>query len=300
MEGEEAAQLTRRLRQELAVGGEDLGARLDGPERRAADHGVDRVEAEHERGDDAEVAAAATDRPEQIRLLVGARTDLLAAGEHHLRLEQVVDREAVVPGQVADAAAEGEASDSGRRDDPARRRQAVLVGRVVDLAPGATAADPNRAGLGIDIDRLEQREVDDDAVVTRPQSGAVVAAAAHGQQQVVRGGEANRRCDVVGVGAARDQRRTLLDHRVVDLARLAVVGVIGADQLAPEPGELVVGGLCGCGGGHASPRGHLMISLSAIRLGAGTAAVMTRTDPLLRPARTTARSRMVRPDYRVS
>ena len=52
--------------------------------------------------------------------------------------------------------------------------------------------------------------------------------------------------DVVGVRAARDQRRPLVDHRVVDLARLVVVGVVGADQPSLEPGELAARSLRGC------------------------------------------------------
>ena len=107
---------------------EDLGARLDRPERRAADHGADLVQPEQERGDDAEVAAAAADRPVEVGVLVGARAHALAAGEHELGLEQVVDRQAALAGQVAEAAAERQAADAGRRDDPARRREAVLVG----------------------------------------------------------------------------------------------------------------------------------------------------------------------------
>ena len=65
-----------------------------------------------------------------------------------------------------------------------------------------------------------------------PRPGAVVAAAADGEQQAVVAGEADGRRDVVGVGAARDQRRALVDHRVVDRARLVVVGVVGPDQPA--------------------------------------------------------------------
>ena len=118
-------------------------------------------------------------------------------GEHQLGLEQVVDREPALAGQVAEAAAEREAADPGGRDDPARRREPVLVGRAVDLAPGTAAADANGARLRIDLDVSERREVDHDAVVTRPQPGAVVAAAADGQQQVVIAGEGDGLGDVV-------------------------------------------------------------------------------------------------------
>jgi hypothetical protein len=47
---------------------------LDRPERRPGHHrGADRVRSELERRDNAEVAAAAPQRPEQLGVLVGAR-----------------------------------------------------------------------------------------------------------------------------------------------------------------------------------------------------------------------------------
>src|SRR6185436_6874479 len=97
----------------------------------------------------------------------------------------VVDREAVLAAEVADAAAEGEAADSRGRDDPARRSEPVLVRRGVDLAPGAAAGDADGARLRIDLDVLQQREVDHDAVVDGSETGAVVAAATDGEQQIV-------------------------------------------------------------------------------------------------------------------
>ena len=202
------------------------------------------MQPEQERGDDAEVAAAAPDRPVQIGVLLLAGADALAARQHELSLEQVVDRESALACQVAEAAAESEASDSGGRDDSARRREPVLVRGAVDLAPGTAAADANGAGLRIDFDLFERREVDHDAVVTRPQSGAVMATAADGHEQVVITGEADGLGDIVSARAPRNQRRPLVDHRVVDLACLVVVGVFGPDQPALEAGDLLARGAC--------------------------------------------------------
>src|SRR5258708_1640845 len=112
----------------------------------AAEDGGDLVRGEEEGRDDAEVAAAAPDRRVEIRVLVGARAPGLAVCEHELRLEQVVDRQPALAGQMADAPAECEAADARGRDDPARRRKAMLARRAVALAPGAAAADPDRRG----------------------------------------------------------------------------------------------------------------------------------------------------------
>ena len=87
---------------------------------------------------------------------------------HKLGFEQIVDREPTLAGQVADAAAQREPAHAGGRDDPARRRQPVLVGRLVDLAPGAAAADAHRAGLRVHLDAVQRGKVDHDAAVACP------------------------------------------------------------------------------------------------------------------------------------
>jgi hypothetical protein len=117
-------------------------------------------------------------------------------------------------------------------------------------------------------------EVDDHAVVARPQAGAVVAPAADGQEQAVVAGEADGCRDVVGTGAARDQRGALVDQRVVDLARLVVVGLVGPDQPSLEPRELLTSDLGGRGDrAHASPFGWRRATLTR-----RPCRVMTQTD----------------------
>src|SRR5579859_6477496 len=248
VEREEAVQLPRSRRQELAVDGKDFLRGLDGPEGRACDHGADLVETELEGGHDAEVAAAAPDRPVEVGVGVGARGHFGAVGEYHLCLEQVVDGEAALAGEVAEAAAERQATDAGRADDPARRREAVLAGRGVDLLPHAASADADGARLGIDLDVLEQREIDHDAVIDGSEPGAVVSAAADGDAQVVLARERDRLGDVVRARAARDQRRPPVDHRVVDGTGLLVVRVGGADQPAGETLQLLLRRIGGCHG----------------------------------------------------
>ena len=57
-------------------------------------------------GDHAEVAAAAPQRPEQVGVLVLGRPQQFAVGRHDIDGEEVVDREAVLAHQPADATAE--------------------------------------------------------------------------------------------------------------------------------------------------------------------------------------------------
>ena len=56
----------------------------------------DRVQLEEEAGDDAEIAAAAAQRPEQVGVLLLAGGDEAAVGQHDVGLEQIVDGQAVL------------------------------------------------------------------------------------------------------------------------------------------------------------------------------------------------------------
>src|SRR5207248_3470741 len=106
-----------------------------------------------------------------------------------------------------------------------------------DLAPRAAAADAHGARLRVDLDVLEQRQVDDDSAVARPEPGAVVAAAADREREAAVAREADRVSDAGGVFGARDERRPAIDHRVVYGARLLVIGVVGADEAPAEAGH---------------------------------------------------------------
>src|SRR6202043_3327826 len=145
-------------------------------------------------------------------MLLGTRANGIAVGEHDLGREQVVDRQAELASQVPYPTPEREPADAGCRDDSTRGREAMLAGSPVDLAPCAAAADANRARCGIDSDVLEQRQVDHNAVVDRPETGAVVSATADGQRELVRAGEADRLSDIARARDARDQRRPAVDH----------------------------------------------------------------------------------------
>ena len=64
----------------------------------------------------------------------------------------------------------------------------------------------------------------------------VVAAAADGDLDAVLAGEPHTGNDVGGVAAAHDGGRVLVDHAVVDGARLVIPGVAGRDQVAAHGG----------------------------------------------------------------
>ena len=254
-----AAQLLRQRRDQLPVPAHDLGGVGEVVEHRAADDRAvlaDVVAAEGERGDDAEVPAAAAQRPEQVAVRARAGRHERAVGEHHVGGQQVVDGEAEAPGQVADAAAERQAGHAGRREEAGRGGHAERHGRVVDVSPGASGVGADGVVLGVDRGAAQQRQVDDQGVVRHPEPGRVVAAAPDGDLDAVLAGEPHAGDDVGGVPAARDGGRMLVDHAVVDGAGLVVAGIPRHDQVAAQGGgQLLVrlGGEVGRCGSHVGP-----------------------------------------------
>ncbi len=101
------------------------------------------MEVELELRDDAEVAAATAQSPEQVRVVGLARVDEPAVRRDDVGRDEVVAREAELAHRPADAAAEREPGDTGGRDEAARRREPVRLGLVVDVghvAPPPTVA----------------------------------------------------------------------------------------------------------------------------------------------------------------
>ena len=193
--------------------------------------GPELVQAELERRHDAEVAAAAAQRPEQVGVLVGARAHTAAVGEDDLGGDEVVDRHAVAAALVGDAAVERQPGDAGLGDDPAGGGQAKRRGHLVDVGPGRAALNVHGARGGVEAHAAHLREIDDQAVVAHGSAGHVVPTAANGERQLVLVGEAHGGRDVVGVGAARDDGRIPVDHPVPDAAGVVVVRVARGDDV---------------------------------------------------------------------
>src|SRR5882757_6211034 len=87
-----------------------------------------------ERGDDAEVAAAAADRPEQVGVLVFARGHDFSGCEYDFGREEVVDRHSVASHQPAQASTECESRDASARHHAAWGGETERPRRAVQLA----------------------------------------------------------------------------------------------------------------------------------------------------------------------
>ena len=97
---------------------------------------------------DAEVAAAAAQRPEQVGVLGRAwHAPAAPSASTTSAARQRVDRQPVLAHQPADAAAEREPADAGVGDLAGRDGEPVLLRRGVELAEQRAAADPHDAAL---------------------------------------------------------------------------------------------------------------------------------------------------------
>ena len=221
------------------------------------------MQRELDRGHDAEVAAAAAQRPEQLGMLVRGGADRLAGRGHELDGEHVVAGEAVLALEPAGAAAEREARDAGARHAAADGGEAVLLGRGVDLGPGQPAAHARDPALGVDHELAQAADVDHEAVLDERQAGDGVAAAAHRDAQVARPRERERGAHLVRVRAARDVARPRLDHAVEERAGVLVLGLAGVVEMAPQRvAELVQGGVMD--DRHSSPRRRPVPAIPAV------------------------------------
>ena len=148
--------------------------------RREAGHHLraDRVQLELERRHDAEVAAAAAQRPEQLGVLVGAG----AHGSPSAVTSSTASRLSHVRPCLRSSQPEPPPSVSPATpvlDTRPPRREAVLLGGGVDLAPGERRRRRGRPGGRVDLELAQAADVDDEAVVDEREAGDRVAAGAH-------------------------------------------------------------------------------------------------------------------------
>jgi hypothetical protein len=90
-----------------APGVQHLGGALDREEQRPGVQLTDWVQPHLQRGHHPDAAAAAPDRPEQVRLVVGVGADEITVRGHELGRGHAVGGQPVAAGQPAHAAAEG-------------------------------------------------------------------------------------------------------------------------------------------------------------------------------------------------
>src|SRR5690348_4641603 len=133
---------------------------IERPQHRPAVDGADWMQLEQERRHDAEVAAAAAHRPEQVLVLLCTSGDKAAIGQYYINTQQVIDCQAMGTREIADATTQCQPADASRRDEAAGRGQAERMRGVVNLAPRATTLNSRRACGQVDANTLHAREID--------------------------------------------------------------------------------------------------------------------------------------------
>ena len=160
----------------------------------------------------------------------------LAVGGHQLGGQQLVDRQAVLSDQVADAAAEGEPADPDRAGVAEPGRQPVGAGGGGVLAGRQPRLGPGGALLGVDLQGVHVGQVEHDAAVGGAVPGQAVAAAANRQLQPGLACQRHHLGHVAGVGGPDDDRRPAVDAAVEHGPRLIVGGVAGGDDPTIDSG----------------------------------------------------------------
>ncbi len=190
------------------------------PEDARVDLG-DRQEVELDRGDDAEGAAAAAERPEEVGLVLRVGADEVAVRGDELDRGHLVGADAVLAGEPREAAAERVADDADIRRGACERGEAVLGRRLDDLDPDHARLGARGARLGVDRDAAHARRPYEDRV-REVAHGARRRGRFPGERGAGRvlAREHDDRGHIGRVGGQRNGRRPLVDGEVPGLPRL--------------------------------------------------------------------------------
>src|SRR4029450_9175078 len=104
------------------------------------DHRFERMETEVKSRRHPEVAAPPAEAPEEVGILIGSRPDHAPVRSDDLSTDQVVARETVLGGQVADTSSERKPAHAGRANDASWRDKAVRLRGRIKIEPGRSAA----------------------------------------------------------------------------------------------------------------------------------------------------------------
>ena len=197
-----------------------------------ADNLIHRMQLEVEARDHAEVAAAAANRPEQIGMRAGIHLPDLAIGGDKLDAEQAVDGHAVFAGQIPYSPAERDAADPDRSGIAEASGQAMLGGRLRIFNRGQARASPDGARVGLDLERIQIAQVEQDAALGRAEKA--VPAVANRQRQAARARDAHGLRDVSRAGRPDDHRRATIDPAGKYRPQLVVTGIFRPDHAAVQ------------------------------------------------------------------
>jgi hypothetical protein len=135
------------------------------------------VKLEFEGGDDSEIAAAAAERPEQIRVFFRGRMHQVAVRRDHVGRKKIVDGQAEFARNPAEATAERQPGDAGGRIDACGYGEPKSLCLLVEVGEHRAGLDPRSLPRRIDPHRLHLRQVDHDTAIADRAAGDVVTTA---------------------------------------------------------------------------------------------------------------------------
>src|SRR5581483_5752449 len=195
-----------------------------------------RVQLVLQRRNNAEVAAAAAQRPEQVLVFRRAGGEQRAVGGDYVGGDQVVAGEAVLPCEPSQTAPQGKTGDSGAGDhahgcsQPKSLRLPIKFPEM-DAGFGAHAGDS-----GIYANTFHQGKVDHQTVVADALPGDAVPPAADRDKKLMLAGDAYTGDNVRGAEAASNGGGTAVNAGVVNCPR-RVIAVRSGEQQGPAQGE---------------------------------------------------------------
>ena len=140
------------------------------------------MQLERKRSDDAEISTATTNSPEQIRVFIGIRFHKCPVRQYDIGREEIIDGQSALAGEVPDASAKGQSTNSGGRNDSAGSGEPKHMRGMIDIAPCASTAGSDGARSWINSRVFDRCEIDDQAVITNSQASGVVTATADCQK----------------------------------------------------------------------------------------------------------------------
>ena len=182
-------ELIGRLRHERAIVAQKLGRIREGMDQQTRENLRPKcMQPEFEARDDPEIAAAATERPEQVRILRLAGATDLAIGRDDICANQIVDRHAELSRGPAEATAQREPGNSRRRVDAHRSRQTKGLSFAIEVSERCARLDP-RNSSPLDQPVPIALERDRSAKLHRRRLFPRCCVLHHGRQRAVRAGE---------------------------------------------------------------------------------------------------------------
>jgi hypothetical protein len=121
------------------------------------------VQAVLQGGHDAEISAAAPQRPEQLLFTFGIGDDHASIRQHNLRGEEIIECQPEPADQRAVAAAQGESGHADAAERAGDRCDAQRVRHCDNVRGAGAARNSGGAIVGIDDDAVHSAQIDNDA-----------------------------------------------------------------------------------------------------------------------------------------